>query len=88
MKTKKEQIAQITKELIQIAVPEMIKKVDKVLNSGCIDIDSWDENDKPMIIPKIIFTAILQDESHQYECKGTSFEKMIKKEVKNIHYFI
>ena len=34
-----------------------------------------------MILPKCIVT-ILQDESHQYEGKGTSFEKMIKKEVK------
>ena len=32
-----------------------------------------------MILPKCIVTAILQDESTQYEGKGTSFEKQVKK---------
>lgn len=66
----------------------MIKKIDKALNSGAIDIDSWDESHNPMILPKCITTAIMQNESAQYEGKGTSFEKEVKKEVRNIRYFL
>jgi chromosome condensin MukBEF complex kleisin-like MukF subunit len=66
----------------------MIKKIDRVIDSGAIDIDAWDRYDKPMIIPKCIVTAILQNESEQYAGKGTSFQKQIKKEVRNIRYFL
>lgn len=41
-----------------------------------------------MILPKCIVTALLQNESRQYEGKGTSFEKTVKREVKNITYFL
>jgi hypothetical protein len=41
-----------------------------------------------MILPKCIVTAILQNESTQYEAKGTSFEKHVKKEAKNICSFL
>lgn len=41
-----------------------------------------------MIIPRCIIMAILEHESQQYSAKGTSYEKRIKKEVKNIQYFI
>ena len=66
----------------------MESKIDGALNSGAIDIDSWQEDDSPMVLPKIIITAILENESTQYQGKGTSFEKKIKKEVKNLKYFI
>ena len=66
----------------------MIKKVDKALNSGAIDTELWDEKHSPMIIPKCILTAVLIDESKQYEGKGTSFEKQIKSEVQNIGYYL
>jgi len=54
----------------------------------CVDTESWSKDNSPMILPKCIVTAILQDESTQYEGKGTSFEKQVKKEVKNIRYFL
>jgi len=90
MKTeeKKNNIKLLAEDMLKQSFNDMIKKIEKVLNSGAIDIDSWNKNNKPMIIPKCIVTAILQDESTQYEGKGTSFEKQIKKEVKNIRYFI
>ena len=62
--------------------------VDKVLNSGCIDIDGWDEKNSPMVLPKSILTAILENGARQYAGRGTSFEKRVKKEVSNIHYFL
>lgn len=88
MKSNKEQIAKLVKEMLTESHKDMLKKIDKVLNSGCVDIESWSKDDSPMILPKCIVTAILQDESTQYEGKGTSFEKQIKKEVKNIRYFL
>ena len=86
--TNKEKIKDLVLSMLKESHEAMIKKVDKALNSGAIDIDAWDENNAPMILPKCIVTAILQDESHQYDEKGTSFERTIKKEVKNIRYFI
>lgn len=66
----------------------MIKKVEKALNSGAIDIDKWDEVNSKMMLPKCIVSAILKNEAYQYEAKGCSFEKKVKKDIKNIQYFI
>jgi len=41
-----------------------------------------------MILPKCIVIALLQNESRQYSGRGTSFEKRVKREVKNISYFL
>lgn len=88
MKSNKEQIAELVKGMLDESHKEMLKKIDKVLNSGCVDVESWSKDNSPMILPKCIVTAILQDESTQYEGKGTSFEKQVKKEVKNIRYLL
>lgn len=85
---KKEKIKSLVIEMLNQSHNAMIKDIDRAINSGALDIDNWNESDKPMIIPKIIVTTILQKESKQYEAKGTSFEKQIKKEVKNLHYFL
>lgn len=85
---KKDKIKSLAEDMLKESFDNMIRKVEKALNSGAIDIDSWDENDKPMILPKCIVTAILQIESTQYEGKGTSYEKGIKKEVERIRYFL
>ena len=85
---KKNKIKSLTEDILKESFDAMIKKVEKALNSGAIDVDSWDENYNPMILPKCIVTAILQDESTQYEGKGTSFAKQIKKEVQNIRYYL
>ena len=85
---KKNKIKSLSEDMLKESFDDMIKKVEKALNSGAIDVDSWDENYNPMILPRCIVTAILQDESTQYEAKGTSFEKEIKKEAKNIRYYL
>ena len=41
-----------------------------------------------MIIPKVIVAALMESEATQYNARGTSFEKKIKKEVKNLRYFL
>jgi hypothetical protein len=66
----------------------MKEKLIKAIKSGALDIDNWDEHDKPMIIPKIIMQTVLQSESEAYSAKGTSFERQINKEVKNLRYYI
>ena len=84
----REKIANLVKDMLNDSHETMLNKIDRVLNSGAVDVDSWDENKSPMILPKCIVTAILQSESTQYDARGTSFERQIKKEVKNIRYFI
>ena len=88
MDQKKQMIKELVKDMITMSHEDMLRKIDKVLNSGCIDIENWDADNAPMIIPKCIVTAILKDQSRQYEAKGTSFEKQVKKEVDNISYFL
>lgn len=90
MKTeeKKARVKTLVQDLLNDSHTAMMSKIDSVLNSGAIDIDFWDENSAPMILPKCIATAIMQNEIHQYEAKGTSFEKRIQKEVKNIQYYL
>jgi len=66
----------------------MKEKVDKALDSGAVDLDDWDENSNPMILPKIITKAILEDEADQYSAKGTAFHREVIKEVRNLKYFI
>jgi hypothetical protein len=88
MAQKKTKIKRLVKGMLKESNKNILRNLDKVLNSSSIDIDGWDENTNPMILPKCILTAILKNESQQYEAKGTSFEKQIKNEVKNIMYFI
>ena len=84
----KEKIKEIVLEMLNESHEAMIKQIDRVLNSGAIDVDNWDEKSSPMILPKTIVTAILQRESVQYEGKGTCFNKKVQREVKNILYFL
>ena len=85
---KKEKVKSLVSDMLKESYESMISKIDKALNSGAIDIDNWDEKNSPMILPKCIVTALLEQESTQYAGSGTSFEKEIKKEVKNIRYFL
>ena len=66
----------------------MVSKVDIALNSGAVDVEKWEIDNAPMVIPKCIVTAILQREAVQYEGKGTSHEKYVKKTVRAIQYYI
>ena len=61
----------------------MTSKIDHALNSGLIDVDDWDGT---YIEPKCIGKALLESEadSYNYSGKGTSHERKVKKQVKNI----
>ena len=66
----------------------MVKKIDRALNSGAINVDAWNPNTYPMILPKCIVVALLEIEASQYDGVGTGYEKMMKAEVRNIRHFI
>lgn len=85
---KRETIKMHAKDMLNTSFLEMLKKIDKALNSGAINIEDWDEKNAPMYIPKVMLNAILQDEATQYDGRGTSIERKIKKDVKNIMYYI
>lgn len=85
---KQKKIKSLVVDMLNYSHKAMVEKIDAALNSGAVDIDSWDEKNAPMILPKCIVIALLQRESNQYECKGTSYEKKIKKEISNLKYYI
>ena len=88
LQDKKNKLKSLVEYMLNESHDNMLSQINKVLNSGAIDIENWDGINNPMILPKCIVTALLQKESHQYEAKGTSFERQVKKEVKNIRYFL
>ena len=85
---KKNKVKELVRDMLIESHQKALRNIDKVINSSAIDIDSWDDKKAPMILPKCILTAILENEARQYTARGTKYEKQMKKEVKNIHYFI
>ena len=85
---KEKKIKKLVKEMIVESHKAALKKIDKAINCGALDIDSWDEKDAPMVVPKTITVALLESEASQYYGHGTAYKKKIKKEVSNIRYFI
>ena len=83
----KEKIKALVIELLNNSHEEMLKKIDRALNSGALDIENWNEKTSPMVLPKTIATAILESEATYY-CTGTTYAKRIKRDVKNLRYFI
>lgn len=85
---KKDRIKELVKDMLVESHRKSLQNIDRVLNSSAIDIEGWDDKNAPMILPKCILTAILENEARQYTARGTRYEKQMKKEVKNIQYFI
>ena len=86
---KKAKIKKLVNEMLRGSVKEIKDNlIDKALNSGCVDVDSWSEIYSSVILPKAIFTAMLLHEVDKYSGKGTRLEKQVKKEVKNISLFL
>jgi len=84
MESKRDKVKALAIEMIKNSQKSLEALVEKALNSGALDVDEWDENSNPMILPKCIVIAVLEEEADQYKAKGTSFEKQMKKEVKNL----
>jgi hypothetical protein len=88
MKVKKHLITHLAKGVLANAFEEMNKGIEKALNSGALNLDSWNENVNPMILPKIIAIALLEDSATQLNGKGTCFEKEMSNEIKNLKLFL
>lgn len=86
--TKQEKIREHVVGMLEMSYEAMLKKVDKAINCGFFDIESWDENDAPMLLPKTIITAILQDEGRQYLGRGTRHEKKVKRDANKLQIFL
>lgn len=84
----KVKIKNLVNSMLHDSYLDMIEKVDKAINSSAIDTEAWDENKNSMILPKIITLALLENATIRYSPRGTSFERHIKKEVKNLKMFI
>jgi hypothetical protein len=81
----KSDLKKIIVEMLEESNKSMIKKIDRLLDWGVVDVESWGELEYgKMILPKCIIMALLINESDQYSAKGTSFEKESKKQVKNL----
>jgi len=85
---KRKIIKKYVSEMLEQSKEEMIKKIDKVLNSGAIDVDLWSDEHNKMILPKSIVIALMEDEATQYRATGTVFEKEVNDNVRNLKYFI
>lgn len=86
----KAKIKKLIKGELAVAYREIKLNIDKVLNSKAVDvdIDEWDEKNHPMVLPKIITMALLEDGATMFQGKGTGIEHVIKKKVKEIRYYI
>ena len=69
------------RELNNIFSEDLEKDLEKILNSGCVDLSKY-END--FILPKIVFSAILKSESFQFAPMSREYQQ----EIKNVYKFL
>ena len=87
-KEKKEAIKNMVNNMLTNSLESMQKNMERVLNSGCIDIEEWDGETNPYIMPRNILAALLKEEMNQYSLVGTCFERESKKQVAIIYSFL
>ena len=75
------ELLQKVRELNKSFSEELEKELDKILEAGCLDLTKY-END--FILPKIIFSAILKNESFQF----APMSKEYQQEIKNVSKFL
>lgn len=78
---KKLELLQKVRELNKSFSEELEKELDKILEAGCLDLTKY-END--FILPKIVFSAILKNESFQF----APMSKEYQQEIKNVSKFL
>ena len=69
------------RELNKSFSEDLEKELDKILESGCLDLTKY-END--FTLPKIVFSAILKSESFQF----APMIKEYQQEIKNVSKFL
>jgi selenophosphate synthetase-related protein len=75
MKNERMKIKELVKAMLIESHKKEMENIDRLFSSETIDIDSWDKN----ILPKIMLTAILENEAKQCKAPVTRVEKYIKK---------
>jgi len=88
MESKQEKIKNLVKDMLIESHQAALKSIDKAILSGVLDVEGWDGDYQPMIIPKTIVTAILESEARQYTARGTTHQKRMGKEVRALKCFI
>lgn len=81
-------IAALCSDLLKDSIERMNESIIKAINSGAIDIESWDATHNKYYIPKIIIKAVLENEADIYFWEASSFQKSVKKEVNNLKLFL
>ena len=69
------------RELNNVFSEDLEKELEKILESGCVDLSKYDND---FILPKIIFSAILKSESFQF----APMSKEYQLEIKNVSKFL
>jgi hypothetical protein len=77
----KEQFRAKLAELIQNNNNAILEKAEKILNSGCVDLASCEDDYR---LPKVFMYAVLQE----MVCRWKPLEKSLVKEANNMKYFM
>ncbi|WP_277264832.1 hypothetical protein [Prevotella corporis] len=77
----KKELLEKVRELNNVFSEDLDKKLEKMLESGCVDLSKYDNG---FILPKIIFSAILKSESFQF----APMSKEYQQEIKNVSKFL
>lgn len=88
MESKEEKIEKLCLDMLDHSVTEIKARIKRAINSGAVDVEAWDEKHNSYLLPKAIMIAIFERETNLYRPTGTSFEKQVNKEAKNIELFI
>lgn len=86
----KEKVKALVIEMLNDSHKAMLKKLETILNNThVIDLDNWDEKNAPMLLPKMIVTALLENDAKQYSPpKDYPNARQLKQQIKNISYII
>lgn len=81
-------VRQIVWFMIRESAAHAQSRVTEAIKSGAINIDDYDPVCAPMVLPKTITAALLQAEIRPLLGTGTKYEKQVKKDIKNLLYFL
>lgn len=88
MESKEQKIEKLCLDMLETSIVDIKARIKKAIDSGAVDVEEWDEKINPYLLPKAIMIAIFERETNLYRPTGTSFEKEVNKEAKNIELFI
>ena len=87
--SKKKEIRDHVLGMIDNSCQHMKNKLNDVMKSGAVNVEGWNPDYRPMLLPRAIVTALLQYVSNQYvsnqfDGRCTSFEKQMKYDIAKI----